>query len=119
MLLISMSYWAWMHGPRTTDRDIARAYRSLMRQHHPDTAPPPATRAQEAGERGLLGEIMEAYAVLSDPARREHYDRNRHTPAGSSPGLGLRRSGPESAAGRGLFVKVSPLRWDVPARRWF
>src|SRR5690606_21817423 len=99
---------------RATDRDIARAYRSLMRQHHPDTAPSPATRAEEAEERGLLAEIMAAYAVLSDPGRRERYDRDRQPLADSSPALRFRMPGPASAAGRGLFVEVSPLRWDVP-----
>lgn len=103
--------------PCATDNEIARSYRSLLRQHHPDTAPSPATRGEEARERELLAEIMEAYAVLSDPARRERYDRSRQTPREPSPGRRLRELGPGSAAGFGMSLKVSPLRWEPPARR--
>ncbi|MFJ6419332.1 DnaJ domain-containing protein [Paeniglutamicibacter sp. NPDC091659] len=103
---------------RATDHDIARAYRSLLRQHHPDTAPSPSTRGEEGRERELLAEIMEAYAVLSDPARRNRYDRNRQTPTEPFPGPKLREPGPGSAAGGGMSLKISPLRWESPARRW-
>ena len=103
--------------PRATDREIARAYRSLLRQHHPDTAPSPATPRQGALERERLAEIMEAHQVLSDPARRARYDRGRQTPTDSSLNPKLREPDPGSAAGVGMSLKISPLRWEPPARR--
>jgi molecular chaperone DnaJ len=48
--------------------DIKRAYRRLARQLHPDTNPDPT-----AEER--FKEISVAYEVLSDPEKRQRYDR--------------------------------------------
>ena len=49
--------------------EIKRAYRNLARKHHPDVAENKA----EAEHR--FKEINEAYEVLSDPRKREQYDR--------------------------------------------
>lgn len=51
------------------EADIKKAYRQLAMQHHPDRNPGDAA----AEER--FKELSEAYAVLSDPDRRAHYDR--------------------------------------------
>lgn len=50
------------------DEGIKKAYRRLARQFHPD-ANPDDPHAEEK-----FKEIAEAYAVLSDPARRREYD---------------------------------------------
>lgn len=52
-----------------SEQDIKRAYRRLARQFHPDVNP----GDKQAEER--FKEINEAYEVLSDPAKREKYDR--------------------------------------------
>lgn len=46
--------------------DIKRAFRRLAREHHPD----------RGGDSGRMQVINEAYAVLSDPERRRHYDEH-------------------------------------------
>ena len=58
-------------SPTATQAEIAHAYRTRLRTHHPDTrhAPP----AQAADER--LQQLLAAYALLRDPARRADYDR--------------------------------------------
>ncbi len=51
--------------------DIRRAYRELSRQYHPDTTRlPPSIATQEF----LV--LNDAYATLSNPERRLHYDRS-------------------------------------------
>ena len=59
----------------TEDADstaIRRAYRRLVLQYHPDRA------GGVTGSARFL-EIQEAYSELSDPARRQQYDRARVT----------------------------------------
>src|ERR1041384_1871258 len=52
-----------------SEEDIRKAYRNLAKQHHPDRNP----NNKQAEER--FKEINEAYQVLSDPKKRQHYDR--------------------------------------------
>jgi molecular chaperone DnaJ len=51
-----------------TVRQIKTAYRRMAREYHPDR-----NSATDAADR--FKEAAEAYAVLSDPARRGLYDR--------------------------------------------
>ena len=46
---------------------IKRAYRTVVKKHHPDV-----THSQESKQRFL--EIREAYETLSDDLKRRHYD---------------------------------------------
>ncbi len=62
-------YYALLEVSRDASADeIKRAYRRLALQLHPDTNPDPA-----AAER--FKEIAQAYEVLSDPEKRQRYDR--------------------------------------------
>jgi molecular chaperone DnaJ len=47
--------------------DIKKAYRRLARQYHPDVN-------KEKGAEGKFKEITKAYAILSDPNKRQQYD---------------------------------------------
>jgi curved DNA-binding protein len=59
-----------------SEQDIKKAYRKLMRKHHPDL-----NRAHDAG--AMAKAINQAYAVLGDPAQRAAYDAARR---GARPG---------------------------------
>lgn len=52
--------------------DIKRAFRKLAMQYHPD-------RNKDTGAEARFKEIGEAYEVLSDPEKRQAYDRFGHS----------------------------------------
>ncbi|MBD2150722.1 J domain-containing protein [Pseudanabaena sp. FACHB-1277] len=56
--------------PWANEVDIRRAYRDLSKLYHPDTTQLPQTEAVES-----FRQINEAYATLSNPERRNAYDR--------------------------------------------
>lgn len=59
----------------TTD-DIKKAYRKLAREHHPD----------KGGDPEKFKKVQEAYEVLSDPEKRQNFDRFG-TPEGNPNGF--------------------------------
>jgi curved DNA-binding protein CbpA len=61
-------------APDATQAEISHAYRSLLRQHHPDTRAP-IDEPQDAVSDQALQHVLAAYAVLRDPTRRADYDR--------------------------------------------
>ena len=69
MALAYKDYYEVLGVPRDADQDaIRRAYRKLARQYHPDL-----NSDSDAEDR--FKELGEAYEVLSDPDKRERYDR--------------------------------------------
>jgi molecular chaperone DnaJ len=69
-----------------TDADLKKAFRQLAMKYHPDRNP--GNKASE----DKFKEVNEAYSVLSDPGKRENYDRY-----GSAEGIG-------AGAGYGPFA---------------
>ncbi|KAI8645861.1 hypothetical protein BD408DRAFT_474281 [Parasitella parasitica] len=59
----------------TTLGDIKKAYRKLALQYHPDKQPIDATDQQKEQANASFQQLGKAYAVLSDPKRKERYDR--------------------------------------------
>lgn len=68
--MATRDYYAILGVPRDADKDtIKKAYRKLAIKYHPDHNPDDP----EAAEK--FKELAEAYEVLSDPEKREIYDR--------------------------------------------
>jgi molecular chaperone DnaJ len=63
-----------------TDEEIKKAYRKLAMKHHPDRNP------DSKGAEAKFKEVKEAYEMLSDPEKRDAYDRYGH--AGVDPNMG-------------------------------
>lgn len=64
-----------------TEDEIKKAYRKMARENHPDLHP---DKAEECEEK--MKEINEAYAVLSDPEKRQRYDQFGHSGLGGGMG---------------------------------
>ncbi|BCW51135.1 DnaJ domain-containing protein [Arthrobacter sp. StoSoilB13] len=96
-------YYAILNvAPSATAREITHAYRSLLRTHHPDTRKKADDGdTTKAADLQKLHAIMQAYVVLSDPAKRSAYDHSRRT-GSSSAGS----SGSSGSTGKPVKVRV-------------
>jgi curved DNA-binding protein CbpA len=97
-------------SPRATQEQIRRAYRTLMRQNHPDTRPA-GDAAHGAAANSTLQHLIAAYAVLADPARRAEYDQRttpgtRRVPTWVGPAVRLPYDPPGQPP-----IQASPVRW--------
>ena len=69
-------------SPNADQEIIQAAYRRLILRHHPD-------RSTEPNAAEMTQRLNDAYAILSDPARRAEYDRElRGRTSSSSSGTG-------------------------------
>jgi molecular chaperone DnaJ len=68
---------------QASEAELKKAFRALAMQYHPDRNP----GDKQAEER--FREASEAYAVLSDPDKRAHYDRFGVAPGAGSAGGGF------------------------------
>ncbi|HEX2289005.1 MAG TPA: DnaJ domain-containing protein [Pseudonocardiaceae bacterium] len=90
-------------APDASQTQIGRAYRRLIRAHHPDTHPDHDSAA--------LAAAVAAYAILRDPARRAAYDQarrpasNQHPTAPPPATSALHRRRPEPD------IRAGPVRW--------
>ena len=77
---------------KASQAEIKSAYRTLAKKYHPDARPGPKARGRFKG-------IGEAYAVLSDPEKRKHYDQMRRIPLGFGRAGGTSRGSGADADG--------------------
>ncbi len=79
---MAADYYALLEvTPDASGDDIKRAYRRLARQLHPDTNDDPAAEAR-------FKDVALAYEVLSDPDKRQRYDRFGPDGVGAGDGFG-------------------------------
>lgn len=95
-------------SPTATQTQISRAYRVLVRRHHPDTRDPGDEQGRVASET-TLHQVLAAYAVLHDPVRRAAYDRQA-TPARPKPQQRRNNGRPVSRPP----IIATPVRWHAP-----
>jgi len=90
--------------PDATSVEIARAYRRLLRAHHPDTGTATSTDPR------ILAALLDAYELLRDPVRRAAYDRGRQhrQPVKRSTPPGVR---PQPH--REPVIRAGPVRWHI------
>ncbi|MET1087724.1 MAG: J domain-containing protein [Arthrobacter sp.] len=102
-------YYAALHlTPAATQADIQRAFRALIRVHHPDVGPTgPGEESRSADVRSILA----AFAVLRNPLTRAEYDRNGRVPDGPTP-AGPRDIPVRHHRGRGPAFRITPVRWE-------
>jgi curved DNA-binding protein CbpA len=87
--------------PREASQDdIQQAHRKLIRKHHPDANPGDPS----AEER--FKEIQQAYELLSNPEKRQEYDKRFRT--SSRGNSGRQRAGATSGRTRGSTTDTSP-----------
>ena len=103
-------------SPDATLGEISRAYRRLVRRHHPDLRGA-LEPTGAAGSDAILERVLRAYAVLRDPDRRARYDRQLRPDRGRRPAQTaeptVRRPPP---AHRQPPIQAGPVIW-TPARR--
>ena len=109
-----------------TAREVAHAYRTLIRGRHPDTRParehhhgpgPAAPDLQE--ELQELRDIMAAYAILGNPEKRAAYDREHPRPA-ARPKPRRPDGSPARTPGQLLpaaSLLIGPVVWESPGGR--
>lgn len=96
----SRDYYEILGVPRSASADdIRKAHRKLVRKLHPDV-----NKAPQAAKQ--FSEVQEAYDVLSDPKKREAYDRFGHAGVHAEPPPGAGAAG--AGAGAGYRVHIDP-----------
>ena len=101
-------------SPNATQGQIRRAYRTLLRQNHPDTRAVGDSTDKVASD-ATLQQVIAAYAILSDPARQAGHDHTgppkTSTPTRIRPGTPFPRNAPDQPP-----IQAGPVRWHGSGR---
>jgi DnaJ-class molecular chaperone len=108
-------YYALLHvSPEAGRQEIGRAFRALMRRHHPDIG------QFDTGSPDVSA-ILHAFAVLRDARSRAQYDAGGWRPAAEDDtfhhqnddaGQGSRDIPVRIIRRRDPLVRVLPVRWE-------
>ena len=91
---LEKDYYQILGLPKTaSDKEIARAYRKLAKQYHPDAHP---------GSEERFKEVNAAYEVLGDQAKRKEYDEVRTMSQQGFAGNPFAGSGAPAGGGAGF-----------------
>ena len=85
--------------------EIKKSYRQLAKKYHPDLNPD--NKEAEA----KFKEVNEAYEILSDPGKKEKYDRFGF--AGVDPSYGGGNGGNPFGGGAGASVTLNPVSFLI------
>ena len=134
-------YYALLHvSPQASRQEIGRAFRSLMRRHHPDRHHPDTLQVEiDPPDGSDASAILHAFAVLRDARTRaeydaggwradvrgsttDHQDSRNHQGGENQQGGENRQGGPAGLGGRDIpvriirrrdpLVRVLPVRWE-------
>jgi curved DNA-binding protein CbpA len=94
--------------------EIARAYRRRVRSQHPDVHHDTRPDTGHDASSDELREVIAAYAVLRDPARRADYDQQRQFTTNTSTPPPITPFVPPS---RTPLLRVGPVRYHGPPHR--
>ncbi len=118
MAAVQNPYTTLCIGADAKAADISRAYRSLLRRYHPDTFPSRRTTPIDAvADQKKLQQIMDAYAILSDPIQRASYDHHHQRFSPEPAPLRTVREPRYTSPHSQLLLRVGPLQWEPPTRR--
>lgn len=101
-----------------TQREITRAYRRHLRNHHPDLHP----GVSDPDTNELLHRIIAAYTLLRDPARRAEYDRDFEVAQNNSVRIRVgtdavqKRHTIRITVNRDISERRQPPLWAAPPR---
>jgi curved DNA-binding protein CbpA len=90
-------------APDASQTQIGRAYRRLIRAHHPDIHPDRDSAA--------LAAAVAAYAILRDPARRAAYDQARRPVRDQHPTAPPPVSSASHCPRPEPDIRAGPVRW--------
>ena len=122
-------YYALLHvSPEASRQEIGRAFRALMRRHHPDRRHPdirqmetdPPDGSDVSADGSDASAILRAFAVLRDARTRAEYDaagwradvQNNTHHQDSQTGLGGRDIPVRIIRRRDPLVRVLPVHWE-------
>ncbi|WP_193596234.1 J domain-containing protein [Microbacterium sp. YJN-G] len=110
MTIQQPDFYTILKVPSTaTHTEISRAYRALLRRHHPDTRNDPQSPPDRSDP--VLQHLFTAYAVLGDPVRRADYDQRRTPPAAGPARPAPQPSPATSSSCRKSPIIAGPVRW--------
>ena len=97
-------------APSATDREIAAAYRRLVRELHPDVP---------GGDAEAFAAVVAAFEVLRDPQRRAEVDRRRAPARDHGTPVPVTVHVHRTRAVRRPDLRAGPVRYHPSPRRPF